>query len=173
MDYFFLTADVFEQRVQAGEFLEHALVYGYRYGSRKGEVLRQLRQGQDLLHAVDVQGVDSIQRAAQADPELGRALVTVFLMPPSLATLEERLRNRGTDAAAVRQQRLSLARQEMSRWRHFDYLILSATIPEDQHRAQVILEAERLRVSRQSPPCALELPPAHPSNGPLSDGSGS
>jgi len=161
VDYFFLTEDAFQQRFHSGEFLEHALVYGYHYGSLKSDILRLLRQGHPVLHSVDVQGAASIRRAAQADPELARALFTVFLMPPSLDALEERLRNRGTDTPMVCQHGLSMALQEMSHWPCFDYLILSDTIPEDQRRAQIILDAERMRTSRQSAPPDLALPPAH------------
>ena len=91
----------FCERVQAGNFLEHATVYGHSYGILKSEVLGKLRQGQDVLLNVDVQGAATIRERAQEEPELGRALVSVFLTPPSLAVLEERLRKRGTDSAAV------------------------------------------------------------------------
>jgi guanylate kinase len=152
LDYYFLDAASFLQRLQAGHFLEHATVYGNSYGTLKSEVLGKLRQGKDLLLTVDVQGVASIQAQAAQDPELKRALVTVFLMPPSLAILEERLRKRGTDTEAIIHQRLSVARQEIAYWQHFDYLLMSATIPEDARRLQSIIEAEKLRTSRQPPP---------------------
>jgi guanylate kinase len=115
-------------------------------------VLGKLRQGKNVLLNVDVQGAATILERARENPELGRALVSVFLTPPSLAVLQERLRKRGTDAAAVIQERLSLACQEIAQWRQFDYLILSASIGEDLRRMLAIVEAERLRCARMSPP---------------------
>src|SRR5689334_7325582 len=113
VDYFFLDADSFLKRVQAGNFLEHATVYGNSYGTLKGAVLGKLRQGKDVLLNVDVQGAATIRQRAEEDPELKRALVSVFLTPPSLAILEERLQNRGTDSPTVIQKRLAVARQEV------------------------------------------------------------
>ena len=98
MDYYFLDAASFLKRVQAGNFLEHATVHGNSYGMLKAEVLGKLRQGKDVLLNVDVQGAATIREKAQEDPELKRALVSVFLTPPSLEILEQRLRKRGTDA---------------------------------------------------------------------------
>ncbi len=152
VDYYFLEASSFLKRVQAGNFLEHATVYGHSYGTLKSEVLGKLRTGKDVLLNIDVQGAAAIREQAALDPELQRALVSVFLTPPSLAELEARLRKRGTDAEAVIQKRLSVARQELAQWKHFDYLILSATIAEDQRRMQAILEAEKLRQCRAQAP---------------------
>jgi guanylate kinase len=152
VDYYFLDAASFGKKVRAGKFLEHATVYGQSYGTLKSEVLDKLRSGSDVLLNVDVQGAAEIRAQAQADPELGRALVSVFLAPPSMAILEGRLRNRGTDAAAVIERRLGVARQEIAQWKNFDYLLLSGTIPEDLARMQAILQAEKLRTGRAMPP---------------------
>src|SRR5881409_2890721 len=143
VDYFFLDADSFLKRVQAGNFLEHATVYGNSYGTLKGEVLGKLRQGKDVLLNVDVQGAATIRQRAEEDPELKRALVSVFLTPPSLAVLEERLRKRGTDSPAVIQKRLGVAREEIAQWKNFDYLVISSTISEDFRLMQAIIEAEK------------------------------
>jgi guanylate kinase len=78
--------------------------------------------------------------------------VTVFLTPPSLAVLEERLRKRGTDSPAVIQKRLSVARQEIAQWKNFDYLLISSTIEEDLGRMQAIIEAEKMRSARAQAP---------------------
>ena len=152
VDYYFLDAADFLRRLQAGNFLEHATVYGHSYGTLKSEVLGRLRAGRDVLLNVDVQGAATIRAKAQEDPELGRALVGVFLTPPSMAVLEERLRKRGTDPDAVIQKRLGVARQEIAQWKHFDYLLLSATIPEDLRRMQAIIEAEKMRSARAQAP---------------------
>jgi len=152
VDYFFLDADSFLKRVQAGNFLEHATVYGNSYGTLKGEVLGKLRQGKDVLLNVDVQGAATIRQRAEEDPELKRALVSVFLTPPSLQVLEERLRKRGTDSAAVIQKRLGVARQEITQWKNFDYLLISYSISEDLRRMQAIIEAEKMRPARGQAP---------------------
>jgi len=151
-DYYFVDAASFLKRVQAGDFLEHATVYGNSYGTLKAEVLGKLRQGKDVLLNVDVQGAATIREKAQDVPELKRALVSVFLTPPSLSILEERLRKRGTDSPAVIQKRLSVARQEIAQWKHFDYLLLSASIQEDLRRMLAVVEAEKMRSSRVQAP---------------------
>ncbi len=154
VDYYFLDATSFLKRVQAGNFLEHATVFGNSYGILKTEVLSKLRHGKDVLLNVDVQGAATIHNRAEEDPELKQALVRVFLTPPSLAILEERLKRRGTDSPAVIQKRLGVARQEIAQWKNFDYLIISTTIAEDLRRMQSVLEAEKMRVTRAQP---LEL----------------
>ena len=152
VDYYFLDATSFLKRLQAGNFLEHATVYGNSYGTLKSEVLGKLRQGKDVLLNVDVQGAATIRQKAQEDPELKAALVSVFLTPPSMDVLEARLRKRGTDAPAVIQKRLGVARQEIAQWKHFDYLLLSSTVQEDLRRMLAIVEAEKLRTGRVQAP---------------------
>ena len=152
VDYYFLDAGSFLKRVQAGNFLEHATVYGNSYGTLKTEVLSKLRQGKDVLLNVDVQGAASIRQRAEEEGELKRSLVTVFLTPPSLSTLEERLRKRGADSEAEIRKRLGVARQEVVQWKNFDYLLLSTSINEDIRRMLCILEAEKIRASRVQPP---------------------
>lgn len=151
-DYYFLDATSFLKRVQAGNFLEHATVYGHSYGILKSEVLGKLRAGTDVLLNVDVQGAATIRERAGEDPELKRALVSVFLTPPSAAILEQRLRRRGTDAPAVIQKRLSVARQEVAQWKNFDYLLISTSIVEDLHRMLAMVQAEKMRPARMQPP---------------------
>ncbi len=152
VDYHFLDPADFARWVEAGSFLEHATVYGHRYGTLKSEVLGRLREGRHVLLNVDVQGAASIRACAEADPELGRALVSVFLVPPSMAILEQRLRNRGTDAPDVIETRLSVARQEVAQWKSFDYLLVSDSIQQDLRRMLAILEAEQMRSIRAAAP---------------------
>ena len=152
VDYYFMDAATFLKRVQAGNFLEHATVHGNSYGTLKSEVLGKLRQNKDVILNVDVQGAAAIRQQAEVDPELKRALVTVFLAPTSLTVLEGRLKKRGMDSTAAIQKRLAVARQEIAQWKHFDYLIISATIPEDLRRMQAILDAEKMRQGRVQPP---------------------
>lgn len=152
VDYYFLDPQTFGHRVQAGEFLEHATVFGNAYGTLKLEVLDKLRRGQDVLLAIDVQGAASVRAAAVKDEELNKALVTVFLTPPSLEVLAERLRKRGTDAPETREKRLGMARQEIAQWRDYDYLVISSSIAEDLHRMLAIVEVEKMRTHRSGSP---------------------
>jgi guanylate kinase len=152
VDYYFLETAEFKRRVQAGDFIEHATVFGRSYGTLHSELLDKLQAGRDVLLNVDVQGAAAIRDRAQAEPELRRALVTVFLTPPSVAVLAERLNKRNTEAAEEIQKRLALARQEIAQRRHFDYLLLSSTIPEDLRRMLVIVEAEKMRAARATAP---------------------
>jgi guanylate kinase len=151
VDYYFLDATSFLKRVQAGNFLEHATVFGNSYGTLKSEVLSKLRQGKDVLLNVDVQGAATIRERAKEDPELKDTLVQVFLTPPTLAILEQRLKRRGTDSPQVIQKRLGVAKQEIAQWKNFDYLIISTTIAEDLRRMECIVEAEKMRVARCKP----------------------
>ena len=152
VDYHFFTAEEFLKRLHAGNFLEHATVYGNSYGILKSELLGKLRDGQDVLLNVDVQGAATIREQAATEPELKRALVTIFLTPPSVAVLEQRLRKRGADAEAVIQKRLAVARQEAAQWKNFDYLLISGEKQEDLRRALAIIESEKLRSARSAAP---------------------
>jgi len=152
VDYYFLTAEDFLKRVQAGNFLEHATVYGNSYGTLKSEVLGKLRTGKDVLLAVDVQGAAAIRAQAEVDPELARALVQVFLTPESLAVLEQRLKKRGKDSPDAIKKRLAVAKQEIAQWKHFGYLLNSTSVREDVRRMQAIYDAEKMRQTRASAP---------------------
>ncbi len=151
-DYYFLEAGNFLKRLQAGNFLENATVYGNSYGLLKSELLGKLREGKDVLLNVDVQGAATIRERAEAEPELKRALVTIFLTPPSIEVLEQRLKQRGADAPAVIQKRLGVARQEIAQWKNFHYLLISTSKAEDLRRMLAIVETEKMRVARSSPP---------------------
>lgn len=152
VDYHFFKPAEFQEHVRAGDFIEHATVFGRSYGTLRSELLDPLRAGRDVLLNVDVQGAATIRKRAPFEPELKRALVTVFLTPPSVATLAERLNKRNTDAPEEIQKRLAYARQEIAEWRHFDYLLISSTIPEDLRRMLAIFEAEKLRAERAPAP---------------------
>ena len=152
VDYYFLDAGDFLKRVQAGNFLEHATVYGNSYGTLKSEVLGKLRSGKDVLLNVDVQGAAAIRAHAEEDAELKTALVTVFLTPPSMSILEVRLKKRGQDSPQIIAKRLSVAKQEIVQWKNFDYLIVSSSIAEDVRRLQAILDAEQMRQGRAQLP---------------------
>ncbi|MDH7503657.1 MAG: guanylate kinase [Verrucomicrobiota bacterium] len=150
VDYWFLDAKTFQERLAAGDFLEHAVVYDHHYGTPRSEVQRLLQAGTDVLIALDVQGANSVRTIARTDTLLSSALVTVFLTPPSIEELAARLQRRGQDAPDVIAKRLEAARREIEHWREFDYLLLSSTIEEDLRRMQAIYLAEKMRV-RPSP----------------------
>lgn len=148
--YWFLSEAAFEERVAAGDFLEHAVVHGHRYGTPLAFVRENLAAGHDLLLDVDVQGAEQIR--ACPDPAVRRALATVFLTTPTFAELERRLRARGADSEETIRRRLRNAEGEMARWRAYDYAILSGTPDEDERALRAILEAERRRVARIQTP---------------------
>jgi guanylate kinase len=152
LDYYFLKAADFLTRVQAGNFLEHATVYGNSYGLLKSELLGKLRQGKDVLLNVDVQGAATICKKAGAEPELKRALVTIFLTPTSLQEIEARLKRRGADLPEVIRKRVAMAKQEIAQWKNFDYLLISSSKQEDLRRTLAIIEAEKMRVNRSQAP---------------------
>jgi guanylate kinase len=152
VDYHFFDAGEFLKRLHAGNFLEHATVYGNSYGILKSELLGKLREGKDVLLNVDVQGAATIREQSESEPELKRALVTIFLTPTPLTVLEERLKKRGADAEAVIQKRLAVARQEITQWKNFDYLLVSGSKQEDLRRTLAIVEAEKMRSERSQPP---------------------
>lgn len=152
VDYYFLRAEDFLKRVQAGHFLEHATVYGNSYGLLKSELLGKLRDGKDVLLNVDVQGAATLCKKTQEDPELRKALVTIFLTPTSLQEIERRLKKRGADAPETIRKRLSVARQEIAQWKHFDYLLISGSKQQDLQKTLAIVAAEKMRANRSQAP---------------------
>jgi len=152
VDYYFFPPAEFQRRQKAGEFIEHATVFGWSYGVLRSELLDKLRSGRDVLLNVDVQGAATIRQRAQREPELKRALVSVFLTPLSIKVLEERLKNRASDSPEEIHKRLGIARQEIAHWENFDYLLISLSVQEDLRRMLAILEAERMRAVRSRAP---------------------
>lgn len=145
-DYHFLTMEEFERRITAGEFLEHALVHGNRYGSLKSEVLQHIGAGVDVVMDIDVQGAEQVRSCG--DPDIGIARVDLFVMPPDDDELRNRLTGRGTDSAGVVELRMKNALGEMNRWREYENLLVSSDREEDYRRFLSLLEAERMRVAR-------------------------
>lgn len=117
-DYFFVGHDEFERMVAGGEFLEHARVFDNYYGTARGPVEDALAAGQDLILEIDWQGAAQVRAAL---PEC----VSIFILPPSRAELERRLRGRGTDADEVIQRRLRDAASDMTHWRDFDHVVVN------------------------------------------------
>ena len=144
VDYYFLGEEEFLARVERGEFLENAVVHGNHYGVLKSELRAKLAGGSDVLLNIDVQGAATLRERAATDPVLSRSLVTVFLRPPSLEELEQRLRGRGTDSDEVIARRLAIARDEMDQAEKFDHTLTSQTREADVDRMLGIIENVRL-----------------------------
>lgn len=146
---FFSPAD-FEFHAAAGSFLEMAVVHGFRYGTPRDTVGHVLHRGRDVLLNVDVQGAASVRAALQAVPagsDLCAPLVDIFIAPPSLDALRERLVGRGQDSAEVVERRLQQAANEMARWQEYQYLVVNDDLMAayDQLRAIVLAERARIR----------------------------
>ena len=148
VDYFFLSRDVFEKKIENEEFLEYAVVHGNYYGTLKSEVFKIRESGNDVLLNIDVQGAGKIRERASQDEELKRSLVTVFVGATGMDVLEERLRKRALDSEETLQRRLLNAAEEIKRWHEFDYLIISGTMEEDLERLKAIVHTERMRTNR-------------------------
>jgi guanylate kinase len=142
-DYLFVGADAFERMVGEGELLEHATVFGNRYGTPRQPVEAALGQGRDILFDVDWQGTQQLKQNARAD------LVSVFILPPSHAELERRLHGRAQDSEEVVRHRMAKAAAEMSHWPEYDYIVVNRVIEEAVTGVRAILAAERLRRDRQ------------------------
>ncbi|MDZ4094972.1 MAG: guanylate kinase [Paracoccaceae bacterium] len=143
-DYYFRARPDFEGMVAAGGMLEHAEVFGNLYGSPKGPVEAAMLEGCDTLFDIDWQGGQQIRNSA-----LGRDVVSIFVLPPSIAELEARLRGRAQDSEAVIAGRMAKSRDEISHWAEYDYVLVNSDIDIAFNELQSILQAERLRRDRQ------------------------
>ena len=146
IDYHFLSKEDFRARIAAGELLEHAEVHGNFYGTLKSEVLDHLEKGVDVVMDIDVQGAEQVR--ACADAMIQKALIDLFVMPPSEEELLARLTGRGTDAEDVIALRMKNALEEMEHWPKYSYRLLSSTREEDYLNFKSLILAERLRISR-------------------------
>lgn len=141
-DYHFITGAEFEHRVRAGEFLEHAIVFGHHYGTPRAPVMEALGSGRDVLFDIDWQGTQQLKQ--QRDD-----VVSVFLLPPSRGELERRLRMRAQDSDDVVSRRMAKADDEISHWAEYDYVLVNENLEQTLLQLRTILSAERLRRSRQ------------------------
>lgn len=148
VDYHFLTGEQFDRAVATGAFLEWAKVHANRYGVLKRSIQEKLEARIDIVMNVDVQGVANIRSAASEDAALCRRLVTVFILPPDLEVVRERLRGRGKDDESEIERRVETARKEVTLWPEFDYVIVTKSKEEDFAALQAIVAAEKRRASR-------------------------
>ncbi len=139
--YHFIDTPEFEAMASDNDFLEHALVYGNHYGTSKKWVEDQLAHGQDVVLEIDWQGAVSIQ-------ELVPSGITVFILPPSIQALADRLGTRQQDTEQVIQDRLASAEADISRYVHFDYMVVNADFQSALNELRAIVTSERLRRPR-------------------------
>jgi len=143
-DYLFRSRSEFEAMVQTGEMLEHAEVFGNLYGSPKAPVEKSIAQGCDTLFDIDWQGGRQINNSALAGD-----VVSVFVLPPSMVELEQRLRNRGQDSDAVIAARMEKSQAEISHWAEYQYVLVNNDIDQAEAELRAIVTAERMRRERQ------------------------
>ena len=142
-EYFFRTRDAFQSMVAKGEMLEHAEVFGNFYGSPRGPVEAAMKAGTDTLFDVDWQGGQQISQA------MGGDVVSIFILPPSIAELDRRLRSRGQDSDEVIAGRMAKSHDEISHWAEYDYVLVNDDLDATFERLKTILSAERLKRERQ------------------------
>lgn len=142
-DYFFVSTDDYKEMVANGDLLEHATVFGNGYGTPKKFVFDSLEAGKDVLFDIDWQGTQQLSHIARAD------LVSIFILPPTVEALEQRLRSRAQDPDNVIRSRMAEAAQELSHWPEYNYVIVNDCLDNSVAQVQAIITAERLRRSRQ------------------------
>jgi len=143
-EYYFRSRTQFEDMVATGQMLEHAEVFGNLYGTPRGPVEDNMRDGCDTVFDIDWQGGQQIRTSA-----LGRDVVSIFVLPPSIAELDRRLRSRGQDSDEVIAGRMAKSRDEISHWAEYDYVLVNEDLDTTFDRLKTILTAERLRRDRQ------------------------
>jgi guanylate kinase len=144
VDYHFVDDAQFDQMIAEGAFVEWAHVFGHRYGTPKAPVKAALRKGRDILFDIDWQG------ARQLEPDFGEHLVTIFLLPPTMTELEQRLHTRGTDSDAVIADRMRRAADEIDHWAEYEYVLVNRDMAACVAQVRAIVSAERSKRVRQT-----------------------
>ena len=142
-DYFFIDKTRFGELEAAGEFLEHAKVFDNYYATPRGPVEEALSQGRDVVFDIDWQGAQQLTQAAADD------LVKIFILPPNMRELEQRLRTRAQDSDSVIVKRMSKSEAEISHWAEYDYVIVNEDISTALDELKTIVKSERMRRRRQ------------------------
>jgi len=144
VDYSFVSTEEFQLMINQNRFLEYAKVFDNYYGTPRAQVEDKMNQGKDVLFDIDWQGTQQLKARARDD------LVSVFILPPSIAELENRLNKRGQDTPEVVARRMSKAADEMSHYPEYDYIIVNVDLDASVRQVKSILMAERLRRDRQT-----------------------
>ena len=142
--YHFTDEATFKQMIEDDMFMEWAVVFGHYYGTPKAEVRAGLKDGKDYLFDIDWQGTQQLYQRNETD------VVRVFILPPSIEELEQRLRNRATDSEEVINARMERSKAEISHWDGYDFVVINDDVNECFHKVREILHAERKRRSRQT-----------------------
>ena len=143
-DYYFKSHDEFAALVDSGDMLEHAEVFGNFYGSPKGPVESAINEGRDVLFDIDWQGGQQVRASS-----LGKHVLSIFILPPSIAELERRLHTRAQDSDEVIATRMQKSRDEISHWPEYDFVLINDDLDETEAELKTIISAERMRISQQ------------------------
>ena len=143
-EYFFTDEAAFKSMVAGGDMLEHAHVFGNFYGSPRGPVQDAINQGRDVLFDIDWQGAQQINNSA-----LGAHTLSIFLLPPSIPELRNRLEKRGQDEASTIARRMEKSWDEISHWGGYDFVLVNDDLDSTEEKLKTIITATRLRRSQQ------------------------
>jgi guanylate kinase len=143
VDYHFVNEEEFQRKVEAGDFLEHATVFDYHYGTCKDDIDKELAKGMDVILEIDWQGAQQVRKAKQDT-------VSIFILPPDKGSLVQRLTERKQDSEAVIQRRTLEAQEEISHYSEFDYLVVNDVFEHALDELRAILIAQRMRLEKQA-----------------------
>ena len=144
-EYHFLTVDEFRERINDGQFLEHAKVFGNLYGTPLEPVMESINDGKDLIFDVDWQGGKQIRSSS-----LSKFVISIFILPPSIKALQERLMKRAQDSSETVKDRMTKSIGEIMHWKEYDYVIVNNNFEQTLHDVKSIITSEKLRRDRNS-----------------------
>ncbi len=139
-EYHFLTVDEFREGIDGGQFLEHAKVFGNLYGTPLQPVMESINNGKDLIFDVDWQGGKQIRNSS-----LRKFVISIFILPPSIKTLQERLMSRAQDSSDTVKDRMTKSIGEIMHWKEYDYVIVNNNFEQTLHEVKSIITSEKLR----------------------------
>ena len=144
-EYHFLTVNEFEERIDNGQFLEHAKVFGNLYGTPLQPVLESINNGKDLIFDVDWQGGKQIRSSS-----LSKFVISIFILPPSIKALQQRLMKRAQDSSDIVEDRMRKSIGEIMHWKEYDYVIVNTNFEQTLNEVKSIITSEKLRRVRNS-----------------------
>ena len=144
-EYHFLTVDEFREKINDGQFLEHAKVFGNLYGTPLEPVMKSINDGKDLIFDVDWQGGKQIRSSS-----LSKFVISIFILPPSIKALQERLMKRAQDSSETVKDRMTKSIGEIMHWKEYDYVIVNNNFEQTLHEVKSIITSEKLRRVRNS-----------------------
>lgn len=143
-DYYFVSHERFQEMIEGDELLEHAIVFENRYGTPRGPVTEALQGGKDVIFDIDWQGTQQLMSSSRAID-----LVRIFILPPSIAALESRLKQRGQDSEETIAKRMTKAENEISHWAEYDYVLVNDDLDQTYEDLKSIVRSERYRRERR------------------------